>query len=94
MRSDAELDAMHDAVVARFPGGISPADYRRVVLESADDAGRVYPHSLSNMFHQHSLIIGMFFEGLIRTDSPRNAPAIWKITEAGRAALSTDEVPK
>lgn len=35
-----QLDAMHAAIVARYPTGLTPLQYRRVVLESADEDGR------------------------------------------------------
>ncbi len=86
--TDAELDLLHDETVARFPGGMTPEEYRRVVLESADEDGRVYPHTLSNYFHQQSLLMGMFMEGLIKTNNGYNEPFKWIITDQGREALT------
>ena len=59
---DAELDRLLDEIVARFPGGLTPEQYRRVVLESADEDGLLYLHSLANWWHRQSLLMGMFME--------------------------------
>lgn len=68
-KTEAELDAMHEAVVARFPDGLTPQQYRRVILESADetDDGRVYPHSVSvpgEPLFKHSFLIRMWRDGV------------------------------
>ena len=86
--TDDELDCLHDETVARFPGGLTPEQYRHVVLESADEDGRVYPHTISNWWHQQSLLMGMFMKGLIKTNNRYNEPMKWSITEAGRTALA------
>ncbi len=85
--TDAKVDRMHDETVARFPGGLTPEQYRRVVLESADEDGLLYPHSLANWFHQQSLLMGMFMEGLIKTNNGYHEPFKWIITDKGREAL-------
>ena len=100
MKTEAELDAMHEAIVARFPAGLTPTQYRQVILESADEDGRVYPHSVSvpgEPFAQQSLLIGMWFDGLleqIHDGSGRpnwHQPLQYKITDRGRAALSASQ---
>lgn len=88
--SEAELDARHEAAVARFPGGMTPAQYRRVVLESADENGRVYPHSLADYFLQMSLLMGMMMDGLIQHRGGYHVPFDWHITETGRSALTRE----
>lgn len=93
MRTDAELDVMHDDVVARYPEGMTPAQYRQVVLESADSEGRVYPHSIDNYFTKTSLLIGMWFDGLLThwddgSGRPiKQQPSNYRITDKGRDAL-------
>lgn len=97
MKTDAELDRMHDAVVARFPGGLTVAQFRQVVLESADEEGRVYPHSIAvqgEPLAQISLLIGMWFDGLLAhmddgSGRPRwHQPMQHRITDKGRAYLA------
>lgn len=87
MRTGAELDQMHEATVARFPGGCTPAQYRQVVLESADDDGRLYPHTLGDYFAQQSALMGMLIDGLICRRCKMEETGPWYITEKGRKFL-------
>lgn len=93
MRTESELDQMHDAIVARYPGSMTKAQYRQVVLESADDDGRVYPHSAGDFFTRTSMLIGMWLEGLLAHwddgsgRPPKDQPSNYRITDKGRAAL-------
>lgn len=97
-KSDAELDAMHEAIVARYPGGLTPQQYRQVILESADedDDGRVYPHSISvqgDPLYQVSFLMRMWFDGLLEhwddgSGRPqKHQPMNHKITDKGREWL-------
>jgi hypothetical protein len=99
MKTEAELDAMHAAIVARFPAGLTPQQYRQIILESADENkdGLVYPHSVSvpsDPFFQHSFLIGMCFDGLLAhwSDGSRrpwkDEPCRYKITDKGRKWLA------
>lgn len=84
-RTDKELDDLHDSVVARFPGGITPKQFALVTLESADEDGRVYPHSIESWFLRQSIIMKMFMDGLIENRGRGyNAPYEWHITDKGR----------
>lgn len=98
MRNDAELDRMHDAVVARFPGGLSVEQFRLVTLESANDEedGLVYPPGIASDGHpliRQSLLISMWFDRLLehwddRSGRPHmHQPSRYQITDAGRAWL-------
>ena len=87
--TDAELDRLHDETVARFPDGLTPEQYRRVVLESADEDGRLYPHALADWWLQQSLLMDLFMKGLIKTNNGYHEPMKWIITDTGRKALRT-----
>lgn len=89
MRTREELDRMHDEVVERFPSGITPDQYRLVTLESADEDGKVYPHTIGDPFKQHSMLLKMSWqEGLLENRGKGyNAPFDWHITEKGREWL-------
>ena len=91
MRTDAELDALHESLVAKYPGGLTIAQFKQCVLESADDEGRVYPPSVQGFsVIPHSILMSMVLRdktiepGWTRPDQPE-----WfRITEAGRRALA------
>lgn len=98
-KTNAELDAMHANIVARYTAGLTPQQYRRVILESADetDAGRVYPHSISvpgDPLFQTSFLFSMLFDGLLAhwddgSGRPRpQQPLRYKITDKGREWLA------
>jgi hypothetical protein len=90
-RTEADLDQMHENVIARFPGGVTPKQFYLVTLESADDDGRVYPHSILDVFKQHSLLLGMMMDGLIvNRGRGYNSPYEWHITDQGRAWLEME----
>lgn len=105
MKTEPELDRMHDVVVARYPGGLTPQQFRLVTLESADaeDDGRVYPPSIQgvkgNPLIQHSLLIGMWFDGLLKhwddgSGRPQmHQPSRFAITDKGRAWLAEQLQP-
>lgn len=90
VRTAEELDRMHDAVVARFPGGLTPKQFAIVTLESADEDGRVYPHAVADFFKKHSMLITMcHIEGLLEPGWHRHdQPMWWKITQKGREWLA------
>jgi hypothetical protein len=89
MRTADELDRRHEEVVARFPGGLTREQFQLVTLESADDDGRVYPHSVADWFAQQSLLMGMWMEGLIDHRDGPHKPFRWLITDKGREWLRT-----
>jgi hypothetical protein len=77
----------HDEIVARFPSGLTPDQFRALTLESADDDGKLDPPSLADWWTQQSLLIDMYLKGLIEKSGTgrmydRGGP--WFITEAGR----------
>jgi hypothetical protein len=97
MKTKAELDAMHAAIVARFPDGLTPRQYRRVILESADANGRVWPHSVDvpeEPLYRQSMLLRMWWEDLLAhldDGSGRpwmHQPARYKITDKGRKWLA------
>lgn len=91
MRTAEELDQMHEAIVAKYPGGINFEQYNRVVLESADEDGKVYPHSLANWFTQQSALMKMMFDGLITHRGRHDEPFNWHITDKGRDAVTNGD---
>jgi len=44
---------------------MTPADFRRLTLESANEDGQVRPPALTDWWAQQSLLMGMYMEGLI-----------------------------
>lgn len=76
----------HEDVVRRFPGGLSPRQFRALALESADEDGKLDPPSLADWFATQSLLLGMFFDGLIEKRCRRDEAGPWFITEKGMAA--------
>lgn len=99
VKTDAERDQMHDAVVARFPGGLSVEQFRIVTLESASDEedGLVYPPSVvdpKNPLINHSLLISIFVDKLVEHWDDQSGrpfmhqPSRWRISDAGRAWLA------
>ena len=95
MRTAEDLDRMHDAVVARFPNGLTPHQFRLTTLESADTEGRVYPHSVADKFRRYSMLIAMcHIEGLLDPGWHRHdQPMWWKITQKGRDWLAAQTTP-
>lgn len=99
MKTHKELDQMHDAVIARFSGGMNFDQFKLVTLESADDAedGRVYPPHLTDMFGRHSWLIRMWFDKLLEhwddgSGRPvKHQPMNYKITDTGRAWLAENK---
>lgn len=87
MRSEAELDDLHEKTVARFPGGLTPKQFALVTLESADEDGRVYPHSIADFFVKQSILYRMAMDDLIDNRARHDAPCEWFITDKGRAFI-------
>jgi hypothetical protein len=96
MRTQADLNRLHDEVVAKYPGGLTKVQFRIVTLESADedDDGRVYPPSLANFCQVQSWLMELaFMDGLLtHWDDGSGLPAMhqpmrYKITDKGRAWL-------
>jgi len=81
-------DERHADVVRRYPGGLTPAQFRHEALMSADEDGKIDPPSLSDWFAAQSLLMGMFFDGQINKRCRRNEAGPWFITEKGRAAIA------
>lgn len=95
MRTSEELDRMHDDVVRRFPAGLTFEQFRLVTLESADESGKVYPHSLSDWIKRQSMLFHMSLkEGLIEHRGRHDEPFNWHITDKGRAWLREQPGPQ
>lgn len=94
MRTAEELDRMHDDVVRRFPSGLTPDQFRLVTLESADEDGKVYPHSIADVLLQHSMLLHMAVkDGLIdNRGGGYNKPYDWHITQKGRDWLGARQL--
>lgn len=82
-------DDRHEDVVRRYPGGLTPAQFRREVLASANADGELDPPATADWFAAQGLLMGMWMDGLIKLRRPgRNQPMWpWFITEKGRALL-------
>jgi hypothetical protein len=80
-------DERHADVVARFPGGLTPIQFRMLTLESADADGKLDPPSLADWFAAQSILMGLWMDGLIERRCRRNESGPWFITEKGKAAL-------
>ena len=89
--SDAHRDAIQDEFYRRYGDApISYEQYKLEVLATADENGKLYPPSLVEWQARFSWLMKMFFERLIESDSRHDEPMRWRITDAGRAASSSD----
>jgi len=75
------------AVVAKYPSGLTAKQFRLATLESADEAGRVYPPWVKFTTGM-SIIIGMQLDGLLTRPGGHHSAGPWYITDKGRAALT------
>ena len=85
-------DERHADVVRRYPGGLTPAQFRHEALVSADADGKLDPPAIADWFKQQSLLLGMWMEGLIERRCRRDESGPWFITDKGRDA-ATQEKP-
>lgn len=74
-------------------------EYERLVLETADDDGKLDPPAVSDWWEGMGILIHMYMKGLIERRGPeprmydRTGP--WFITERGRAAAAlTSQEPQ
>jgi hypothetical protein len=84
----------HVDVVRRYPGGLTPAQFRHETLASADEDGKLDPPALADPWMRESLLIGMYMEGLIEKRGPGRAyerTGPYYITEAGRRTAGVKE---
>ena len=81
----------HADVVARYPGGLTPVQFRREALASADSDEVIDPPALSDWFAQNSLLIAMWMDGLIELRGGGREKPMWPwyITAKGKAAQQT-----
>lgn len=49
MKTDSEIEAMHQPIRVRYPNGLSYDEFKIETLQTADEEGRVYPLPLANM---------------------------------------------
>jgi hypothetical protein len=82
-------DERHEDVVRRYPGGLTPAQFKLETLRSAGDDDKLDPPALADWFKQKSLLISMWMDGLIELrGTGRDQPmAPWFITQRGRKQL-------
>jgi hypothetical protein len=88
-----ELDARYDRIVAERPQGLTPEEFRRIALESADEDGRIYPHPIE-WWAGMSLLMGMAIKGLVTRKCRRNEAGPWYITDEGRKYLRRTSTTK
>lgn len=88
-------DERHEDVVRRYPGGLTPAQFRHETLASADEDGKLDPPALADWFTTQGLLIGMWMDGLIELRRPGRDQPMWPwfITPKGRAALGVTACP-
>jgi hypothetical protein len=79
-------DKRHEDVVRRYPGGLTPAQFRHEALASADEDGKLDPPAIADWFKGQGLLIGMWMDGLIERRCRRDEAGPWFITPKGRAA--------
>jgi hypothetical protein len=82
--TEAELDARYDAIVAQHPTGLTPAQWRRIALESADEDGRIWPHPVGDWWDRQRLMLKLFFDGYVEWTGGKTAIGYHRITEKGR----------
>lgn len=80
-------DERHEDVVRRHPGGLTPIQFRHETLASVDEDGKLDPPALADWFKQQSLLMGMWFEGLIEKRGHPDKAGPWFIADKGRIQL-------
>lgn len=82
----------HADVVSRYPGGLTPEQFRQETLVSAGEDGVIDPPALADWFKQQSLLLRMDWDGLIKRSGPQkryyDKTGPWLITDKGRELLS------
>lgn len=91
--TDEELDRRHDEVVARYPGGLTTAQFRLVALESVRDDGIVHFPNVE-FIKGMSIIIGMHLADLVHRPGGHHAKGPYFITEKGREYLAAAQSEK
>jgi hypothetical protein len=84
-------EGRHADIMKRFPVGITPAQFRMLTLESADQDGKIDPPSVADWFAAQSILIAMWMDGLIERRGGRNDSGPWFITAKGIAATQKEE---
>ena len=60
-------------------------EYKRLVLESADEDGRLDPPRLTSWLLMHEILVEMEIQDrFIKMTSARSEPMRWRITDHGR----------
>lgn len=91
--AETDRELRHADIVLRYPGGLTPAQFRHETLASADEDGKLDPPSIADQFAQWSLLLGMWTDGLICRRCRRDEAGPWFITENGRAAAEIGRDP-
>jgi hypothetical protein len=76
MRTEPEINALHEAIRYRFPCGLSYEQFKLVTLETADDEGRVYPPPLLEMETFRMLTKMSLFDKLLDYRGTHHTPYI------------------
>jgi hypothetical protein len=85
-------EKMHAEVVAKYPNGLTPKQFRYLTLSRTDEDGCVEVPSIQDWWAAQSMIMGMCIEGLITRKCRRDEKGPYYITDKGREALrSLDE---
>lgn len=82
----AHQDRVQDDALARYPNGLTTAEFKLVTLQSADEDGRLYPLNIG--LRTFGVMVEMHIKD--KTVEPgwqgHHEPCWWRITDAGRAA--------
>lgn len=70
-------------------------EYKRLVLQSATEAGDISPPRLTNWFLMQAILVEMEIQDrTIKMTSARSDPMRWAITETGRLLIRGDACPR
>lgn len=75
LRSESEIDALHEKIVERFPDGLNYEQFKIVTLETADEDGRVYPPPLVEM-NTFRMVLKMALDGLLTYRGTHHTPYV------------------
>lgn len=90
MLNDSEIDALHEDIRKRYPGGLSYEQFKIATLGTADDEGRVYPPPLEGFGTFQMLTKMSLFDRLLDYRGTHHTPYIPNhfINEKGREFLA------
>lgn len=81
----------HLRMMREHKGGISSEQYKKFVLSTADNDGRLYPPPLGDGFARYSILMGMVIvDKTVDIRSRHDEPIRWYINRKGQAEVSGD----